>query len=702
MIGFAFLSASTIGALSWYSARTGLVEAARQRLQIAAECRKEEIKLIADRIRADLLTLANNPDVVNNVEDLIENLDPAQPNYASVIQAFRAPRTVQERIAYDGNDTNSMYARRQAKVQAVARRLLGQPGYADLLILDHSGRIVYSATKSEDFARSLADSMLNRSGLSRLFHRLQNSSADAVLLEDFAPYPVDASPSAFVGKAITRWANVAMGTQQPAEQIGYVVLRITPALLDHALSERAGLGETGQIIAIGADGRLRSDPPLTPSLKAGNPIPWWTPGLATKDQSLEYGAKDATKMVASAPVSVLGALWAIVAEQEKQEAVAAADDLTRSLAIVAVVVLALTALAGLFLARSIVRPLGALTDALETLAARRSVNEVAGIGRRDEIGDIARAVVTIRDAAIDDAAQNIQAAQIQRQREEKARRDLLLALSDQFEKSVGAIATSVSQTVVNLQDASQSMQTAVGGTCTKSANVAATAKKTSGNVNAVADAAKSLGEAAFEIAERTEQAASMSAAAVKSAQQTEQMIATLSTAATRISDVTDIVSKIAGQTNMLALNATIEAARAGRAGLGFAVVAMEVKALAGATTRATEEISQHISAIQDATAFALDGIHDITQQISAMNSVAASVAAAVEEQGTTTQQIVQWMDRASLDTDEMTFDIAEVALAANNAGVATKAVLQASDALSGQSTRLRTEVEQFLSDVRSA
>ncbi|WP_245293399.1 methyl-accepting chemotaxis protein, partial [Methylobacterium sp. CCH5-D2] len=102
-----------------------------------------------------------------------------------------------------------------------------------------------------------------------------------------------------------------------------------------------------------------------------------------------------------------------------------------------------------------------------------------------------------------------------------------------------------------------------------------------------------------------------------------------------------LISQIAGQTNLLALNATIEAARAGEAGRGFAVVAAEVKELAAQTARATEEISTQIGRIQGSTDQAVGAIGGITGRIRDLSGVANAIAAAVEEQGAATQEIVR-------------------------------------------------------------
>jgi len=703
-IGLALFSAAAMGGFSWNSARSSLMEAARARLQLTAAAERNGIGLIADRLQADFLATASHPILSANGPDMMEMIDLRRPDIRAMVTAFQAPKTVEGRVALDGLSTHTLYGQRHAKVQEVARKLVGQPGYADLMVLDQDGRIIYTTTKGSDFATSVTDDALRKTGIARLYERMRYGDDETTHFEDYAPYPVGEGPSAFIGRVLTKSTSIAMGTDDVQERAGFVVMRVDSKLFDRTLTQRTGLGETGQAFAIGGDGILRSNPALTTRAKAGSPSTQLDidPKALGDGETFTVVSEDGPRLAASVTTTVLGAPWTIVAEQSEAEVVEPVRTLSRTLGVIALAVLAVTALLGLGLARSIVRPLQSLTRALKALAGREPLAEVPGSTRRDEIGDIARAVVTIRDISLEEAAQQLRTTEAARLVEEQNRRALLRDLAGKFEHSVGGIVDRVSLAVNDLHASSSGMKRAVADTSQRSGNVAAAAQQTAGSVNAVAAAAEELGATVEEIGRQIEQAADLSAATVEEAIRAEATMASLAAAATRIEDVIKLVSTIASQTNLLALNATSEAARAGEAGRGFAVVAMEVKELANQTTQATGEIGQQVASIQTATNAALHVIQGILARIRSMNSVTTNIASAVEEQGVTTQEIVRNMNQASAGTGAVTTDIAEVARVADEAGLVAGSVLAASDDLATQSERLRAEIDHFLNDVRAA
>jgi methyl-accepting chemotaxis protein len=205
-----------------------------------------------------------------------------------------------------------------------------------------------------------------------------------------------------------------------------------------------------------------------------------------------------------------------------------------------------------------------------------------------------------------------------------------------------------------------------------------------------------------EISRQVQASARMAGDAVGQARSTTDRVSQLSKAATRIGDVVELINTIAGQTNLLALNATIEAARAGESGRGFAVVASEVKALAEQTSKATGEIGQQISGIQAATQDSVNAIREISATIEKLSEISTAVAAAIEEQGAATQEISRNVQQAAHGTQQVSSNITDVQRGATETGSASSQVLSAARSLSGDSSRLKSEVSKFLNSVRAA
>ena len=139
-------------------------------------------------------------------------------------------------------------------------------------------------------------------------------------------------------------------------------------------------------------------------------------------------------------------------------------------------------------------------------------------------------------------------------------------------------------------------------------SVTSASEEASTNVQSVASASEEIASSVAEIARQVNDSARIARDAVELANKADARVHSLSEAASKIGDVVELISSIAGQTNLLALNATIEAARAGEAGRGFAVVAAEVKTLAEQTARATSEIGQQVAGIQSATQESVENI----------------------------------------------------------------------------------------------
>ena len=387
----------------------------------------------------------------------------------------------------------------------------------------------------------------------------------------------------------------------------------------------------------------------------------------------------------------------------KRETQARADQATTFLIGAAVLgLLFALGLAAVIVVTGITRPLGSLVGVLQRMARGEIESQIKEAARGDEIGAVGRAVEGIKTMVAKKAAEEAERRQIADAAAAAERKRTMIELADGFERAVGGIVRLVSSASTELQATAQQMTATATQTAGQSNTVAFAAEEASANVNTVASAAEELGASVQEIGRQVSGSADLARRAVKEADQTASQVHDLSRAVTKVGDVVQLISTIAAQTNLLALNATIEAARAGEAGRGFAVVAAEVKELANQTARATDEISGQIGQVQSITGQAVTAIADIATRIREIDGLAGTIAAAVEEQGAATQEIVRNVSEASAGTGAVTGNVASVASAAEETGAAASQVLTSASELSRQSEHLDGQVRHFLQTIRAA
>jgi methyl-accepting chemotaxis protein len=348
------------------------------------------------------------------------------------------------------------------------------------------------------------------------------------------------------------------------------------------------------------------------------------------------------------------------------------------------------------------RPLMRLNGALGKMAAGELNIDIPGAVRGDEIGDLAKTVIVIRENA-EQKARNEAEAKVDQDRHAAERRKAdMIKLADNFETAVGEIVETVSSASAELEASASTLTSTAERAQELTTMVAAASEEASTNVQSVASATEEMASSINEISRQVQDSARMAGDAVNEARKTNDRVSELSKAAARIGDVVELINTIAGQTNLLALNATIEAARAGEAGRGFAVVASEVKALAEQTAKATGEIGLQINGIQAATQDSVNAIKEISGTIEKLSEISSAIATAVEEQGASTQEISRNVQQAAQGTQQVSANITDVQRGAGETGIASSQVLSAAQSLSGDSNRLKLEVDKFLSSVRAA
>jgi methyl-accepting chemotaxis protein len=468
--------------------------------------------------------------------------------------------------------------------------------------------------------------------------------------------------------------------------------------------------ETGSVSLISAAGNWAAfgDPKFVMK-----PIEEQSPSLAPAKERIAKGevfefsdfsnSLQVNVLRAFVPVEIgsTGTPWSVMVNLPEDKILAPAHELTLfTVLAAAILVVVLSAIVAWLIRRLVVRPVGGLTKAVETLSDGNTAITVPATERGDELGVMARAVEFFRQKLIEIEQLRAKTAEAE-QESAAARRKGMLELADSFESSVQGVVQAVSASAVELEANAKSMSSVAEEVTRQSTAVSAATTQASANVSTVAAASE---EMSASIAEISRQVAASSGAAHSAVGETDSAAHTvqeLAKAAEEIGDIVRLISDIAGQTNLLALNATIEAARAGDAGKGFAVVASEVKSLATQTGRAAEDITTRIQRIQSVTGDAVKAMDGVRSTIAKVETIATTIASAVEEQSAATREISGNAGQAAAGTDEVARNVERVKNAAGDAGSAAGQVLSASGELAQQAEALRREVDSFIARVRA-
>src|SRR3954471_23875905 len=380
------------------------------------------------------------------------------------------------------------------------------------------------------------------------------------------------------------------------------------------------------------------------------------------------------------------------------------EDLARNrmllLIVAAVSVLVAGAIGVFYVQRRLVRRLTSVGEAMRRLSSGETDLAVAAAADRDEIGEMARSLEVFRAGEID--RRDMAARQEAEQAAQRSRAASIEQMVNDFRATVTAVIAAVTDNVSRMETTARTLSSIAAEADNQARAASQSSEQTSSNVRSVAGATEELGASILEISDQAAQANGVVERAAEIAQNADQLVGQLSSGAARIGDVVKLIRAIAEQTNLLALNATIEAARAGEAGRGFAVVASEVKTLASQTAKATEEIATQIGAIQGSTAQAVDAIRQISGVMGDISRFTSTIAASVEEQSASTQEIGRNVHEAATGARELAGNMATVTEAIEETNRSATHVLEASSALTSQAGTLQEAVDQFLDRVAAA
>lgn len=695
----ALLACTSVGIYAYVNARSALVEATLERLQLISRSRSDTLKGFITSTTRDIVTVSDNAIVRIALDEVRKAFELNEDQRRAFREHFTAPKALADRLALDGKGTTTLYGWRHEGIHPSFRSIATESGYADILVLTAKGQIVYSVAKGADFALDVGSPEFAGTGLAKAFAAALKSADAAPVFVDFAPYSfANGEPSAFLARAVR--LPVEAGGSGGVD--GILVYRIDTKSLDSRIKSRAGLGETGESYLISPDGMLRSNRPLLEGSSVLTAINR-PEVVAAAPGAFEYvDAQGAQRFAVKEPIEWLDARFALVTDQTTAEAL---REVTRTgqgvvLATLTIVIIALGL--AILIGRSIAKPIRALTQTLRLLADSAVDTRIVGEERGDEIGDIARAVGGIRDRVNADAAQRQREAEIAKKREEEMRAETMRALAADLEAAIGEAVGSLGREASGMSDAARSMARLADEARVGSERVVQAAGTSSRSVQDVAASTEELSSSIGEISHLILRSASVTNEANAHTANTSGVVLSLSECAARIGEIVTLIENIASQTNLLALNATIEAARAGEAGKGFSVVAAEVKGLANQTAKATEEIGRQIEAMRGATQTAVDAIGSIQVKVGEISQVMSSVAAAVEEQSAATQTIAISADVARGGTASVTSDMDAVRQVIVSTDEAADVVVRSAAELQRQATAVNDKVRAFLLQIQAA
>jgi methyl-accepting chemotaxis protein len=440
----------------------------------------------------------------------------------------------------------------------------------------------------------------------------------------------------------------------------------------------------------------------------------------TRPQAVDLVKHDGVADQAVEPVE--NAIEAVVKDSE---AVVAAEVLARkkaslhtmlALLIGSAATIAIAVAGGLSLSGGIAGPVAAMTAAMRRLASGDNGVQVPAMGRKDEIGQMAAAVVTFKEAAIEKirieaaAAAQRQATEAERAAvaEEKSQTersdavnisalnealdrlaagDLTHRITIPFSPKAESLKANFNAAAERMQDAMKAIAVATGGVNSGSDEIAVASddlsRRTEQQAASLEETAAALDEITATVrktAAGAKEASVVVAAARGDAEKSGQIVSQavsamteIETSSNQVSQIIGVIDEIAFQTNLLALNAGVEAARAGDAGRGFAVVAQEVRALAQRSAEAAKEIkilistsTQQVEAGVGLVGQTGEALRRIVEQVASIDTLVTEISASASEQSTGLNQVNSAVNQMDQVVQQNTAMVEEATAAAHS------------------------------------
>ena len=402
MIGSALVVSLGIGVAAYTIGLQTVDEQRVERMEASVASGAQQLGTFITGLRQDIANFAGRSDTSTQIDAMayaFDVLDSMGGSTAVLQKVFidNNPNAPEERMMLDsgGADAGS-YDLQHRLYHAIWRQMMVERGYENIMLFDPKGRMVYSVQKNADFAADFSKGSgnpLSEGEIGRLVQGSEATPEGTVTFADFAYYAPVGKPVAFIGMAVRRFGSFA----------GTIVIQLDSTPFSTRLHSVGGLGQTGELIMVGADQLMRvqskfSDTPnvmVTPIREQF--VMDAVGGTAGQGKLSLYGRG----VIAMArPVDMMGANWAVIATQTEEEVVAPVVNMRNAMLGVGGALLAIAAGLGLLFSRSVTRPLSRLTGTMKSIAEGDLDIEIKGTSRVDEIGEMARTVEIFRDNAL--------------------------------------------------------------------------------------------------------------------------------------------------------------------------------------------------------------------------------------------------------------------------------------------------------------
>lgn len=562
------------------------------------------------------------------------------------------PNPLGSKHLLDSPGDESSYSLIHQQIHPIIRNYLEKFGYYDIFLVDsESGDIIYSVFKELDYSTSLKNGPYADSNFADAFRKANAARKGEVVIVDYKRYtPSYEAPAGFIASPV----------YDGERKLGVAIFQFPIDRVNGIMTQRDGLGKTGESYLVGDDLLMRSDSYLDPtnhSVRASFDYPDRGQVKTVAAEKALAGTKGSEIIIdyngnlvlsSYTPINFPGLKWAVLAEIDQAEAFAPVYTLRWTILIILALSIGVIIFVAIMITRSITKPVNATVDMIKALE-NGDLTKRLSMSRKDEIGQLA--------TVMDGFAESLQ-NEIVTPLQTLASGDLSFSVvprnqNDQLRIALQTLGDDLNQMIGQLLNAGEQIDSGSSQVAAASQTLSQGATESAASLEQISSSMNVIGSQTAQSAENANQANQLTTTASNAAQEGRQRMGDMVVAMTEINSsgqdiakIIKVIDEIAFQTNLLALNAAVEAARAGQHGKGFAVVAEEVRNLAARSAKAASETAGLIEGsvekagngmrIAESTSQALD---KIVNEITKCSDLIAEIASASNEQAQGVSQV---------------------------------------------------------------